>query len=219
VAVAIAGGRGSALTLVDVEAARTTRSLRFGRDEHYDIISAFIKSIRGSDADAALYWLARMLAAGEDPRFIARRLVIQASEDIGMADPMALVVAVSAAAALDRVGLPEAALNLAQAVVHLALAPKSNATAQAIWAAQSDVESQPVGAVPPELRDAHYAGASALGHGVGYEYPHDDPRGWVDRTYLPTELAGKRYFEPTAHGSEAELSARLDRLRGGSEPE
>jgi putative ATPase len=215
VAVAIAGGRGCVLDLTHIEAARTTRSLRFGRDEHYDIISAFIKSIRGSDPDAGLYWLARLLAAGEDPRFVARRLVILASEDVGMADPMGLVVATSAAAALDRVGLPEASLNLAQAVVHLALAPKSNATAKALWAAQSDVEHSPVGAVPPELRDAHYAGAAKLGHGVGYEYPHDDPRGWVDRSYLPEELKDRRYFEPSPHGLEAELHGRLERLRAG----
>ncbi|HWD25169.1 MAG TPA: replication-associated recombination protein A [Acidimicrobiales bacterium] len=215
VAVAIAGGRGNAITLDHVEAARTTRSLRFGRDEHYDIISAFIKSIRGSDPDAGLYWLARLLAAGEDPRFVARRLVILASEDVGMADPMSLVVATSAASALDRVGLPEAALNLAQAVVHLALAPKSNATAKALWAAQGDVENEPVGAVPPELRDAHYAGAAKLGHGIGYEYPHDDPRGWVDRSYLPDELRGRRYFVPTPHGLEADLAGRLERLRDG----
>ena len=130
------------------------------------MISALIKSLRGSDPDAGVYWLARLLAAGEDPRFVARRLVILASEDIGMADPTALLVAEAAASALDRVGLPEAALNLAQAVVHLALAPKSNATAKAIWAAQSDVENLPAGAVPARLRDAHYRGAAALGHGM-----------------------------------------------------
>ena len=213
VAIAIAGGRGAEITVDDIEAARTTRSLRFGRDEHYDIISAFIKSIRGSDPDAGLYWLARLIAAGEDPRFIARRLVILASEDVGEADPLGLVVATAAAAALDRVGLPEASLNLAQAVVHLALAPKSNATAKGLWAAQADVEHAPVGAVPPELRDAHYPGAAKLGHGVGYEYPHDDPRGWVDRSYLPDELRGRRYFEPSTHGLEADLAGRLERLR------
>jgi putative ATPase len=126
---------------------------------------------------------------------------------------MALVVATSAAAALDRVGLPEASLNLAQAVVHLALAPKSNATSSALWAAQHDVEHSPLGAVPVELRDAHYQGAAALGHGVGYEYPHDDPRGWIDHSYLPGELHGRRYFVPSTHGQEAELSARLQQLR------
>ena len=215
VAIAIAGGEGAAVRLGDVEAAKTTRALRFGRDEHYDMVSALIKSLRGSDADAGVYWLARLLAAGEDPRFIARRLVILASEDVGMADPTALLVADAAAAALDRVGLPEAALNLAQAVVHLALAPKSNAVAKAIWGAQSDVETLAAGAVPPQLRDAHYRGAAALGHGLGYEYPHDDPRGFVDATYLPDELAGRRYFTPTAHGLEAELVDRLEALRRG----
>jgi len=194
--------------------ARTTRAMRFGRDEHYDLVSAFIKSIRGSDVDAGLYWLARLIASGEDPRFLARRLVILASEDVGMADPMALVVATAAAAALDRVGLPEASLNLAQAVVHLALAPKSNATSQALWSAQADVEHEPLGDVPSELRDAHYRGAAALGHGVGYEYPHDDPRGWVDRAYLPEALRGRRYFVASEHGQEHELSKRLERLRG-----
>jgi putative ATPase len=220
VAIAIATAAGTTdergavrVELAHVEAARTTRALRFGRDEHYDLISAFIKSIRGSDADAGVYWLARILAAGEDPRFVARRLVILASEDIGQADPNALVVATAAAAALDRVGLPEAALNLAQAVVHLALAPKSNATAVALWEAQSDVETRPAGAVPAQLRDAHYQGASALGHGQGYEYPHDDPRGWVEAVYLPRELAGTRYFRPSGHGLEAELVARLEALR------
>jgi putative ATPase len=195
--------------------ARTTRAMRFGRDEHYDLVSAFIKSIRGSDVDAGLYWLARLLASGEDPRFLARRLVILASEDVGMADPMALVVATAAASALDRVGLPEASLNLAQAVVHLALAPKSNATSSALWAAQADVEHEPLGDVPAELRDAHYRGAAALGHGVGYEYPHDDPRGWVDHSYLPSALQGRRYFVASEHGQEQELSKRLERLRSG----
>jgi putative ATPase len=218
VAVAIARARDAEhpeVLLGDVEAARTTRALRFSPDDHYDMVSAFIKSIRGSDPDAAMYWLARLLAAGEDPRFVARRLVILASEDVGMADPMGLVVANSAASALDRVGLPEAALNLAQAVVHLSLAPKSNATAKALWAAQADVEALPAGAVPPELRDAHYRGAAALGHGRGYEYPHDDPRGFVDAIYLPKELAGRRYFEASGHGLEAELATRLEALRAG----
>lgn len=200
-------------------AARTTRAMRFCRDEHYDLVSAFIKSIRGSDVDAGLYWLARLVAAGEDPRFLARRLVILASEDVGMADPMALVVATAAAAALDRVGLPEASLNLAQAVVHLALAPKSNATSQALWSAQSDVEHEPLGDVPAELRDSHYRGAASLGHGVGYEYPHDDPRGWVDRAYLPASLRGRRYFVASEHGQERELARRLELLRSGTAEE
>ena len=207
------------VTLAEVEAARTTRALRHGRDEHYDLISAFIKSIRGSDPDAGLYWLARLVEAGEDPRLVARRLVILASEDVGMADPTALVVAEAVAAALDRVGLPEAGLNLAQAVVHLALAPKSNRTAAGWWAAQADVRERPAGAVPPELRDAHYPGAAALGHGQGYAYPHDDPRGVVEATYLPAELAGRRYYVPSDHGAEGELAARLAARRAGREGE
>ncbi len=194
--------------LSDVEAARTTRALRFGRDEHYDLISAFIKSVRGSDPDAALYWLARLLASGEDPRFIARRLVILASEDIAMADPESLLIANGAFSALERIGLPEAALNLAQAVVHLSLAPKSNRSAAALWRAQADVAQRPLGAVPAPLRDAHYQGAEALGHGVGYEYPHDDPRGYVAAQYLPDELVGSCYYEPSEHGREKELARR-----------
>jgi len=201
------------VTLDDVEAARTTRALRHGRDEHYDLISAFIKSIRGSDPDAGLYWLARLLAAGEDPRFVARRLVILASEDVGMADPLGLVVAEAAAAALDRVGLPEAALNLAQAVVHLATAPKSNRSAAGLWAAQADVRDQPAAPPPPGLRDAHYAGAARIGHGAGYEYPHDDPRGYVEAQYLPTALAGRHYYEPSEHGGERDVARRLRLLR------
>jgi putative ATPase len=196
-----------------VEAARSARALRFGDDEHYDIVSALIKSIRGSDPDAGVYWLARLLAAGDDPRFLARRLVILASEDIGIADPMALVVATSAASAVDRVGLPEVGLNLAEAVIYLALAPKSNAAAKALWRAQHDVAEAPLGAVPPAIRDAHYRGAAALGHGLTYEYPHDDPRGWVEATYLPDELAGKRYYEPSPHGLEPQLLKALNERR------
>src|SRR5690606_34855838 len=150
--------------------------------------SAFIKSIRGSDPDAALHWLARMLEAGEDARFIARRLVISASEDIGMADPFALMVANAAASAVEFVGLPEARINLAQATVHLALAPKSNTAYMGILAAEDDVRSRPVGEVPPHLRDAHYRGAAQLGHGRGYHYPHDAPGGWIAQQYLPDEL-------------------------------
>ena len=211
------GAGGVVVGIEDVEAARTTRALRHGRDEHYDIVSALIKSIRGSDPDAGVYWLARLLAAGEDPRFVARRLVILASEDIAMADPTALLVADAAASALDRVGLPEAALNLAQAVVHLAAAPKSNRSAAALWRAQQDVATRPAGAVPARLRDAHYPGAEALGHGTGYEYPHDDPRGWVDAQYLPDELAGARYYEPSQHGAERQVAERLARLRGDND--
>jgi putative ATPase len=215
VAMAIAG-EGRRVTLDDVERARTTRALTWGRDDHYDVISAFIKSIRGSDPDAGLYWLARMIVAGEDPRFIARRLVVLASEDIGMADPMSLVVATAAAHAVEYVGLPEAQLNLAQAVVHLATAPKSNRTALGIWKALEDVRSRPAGPVPPHLRDSHYKAAERIGHGVGYRYPHDDPRGWVEQEHLPGELAGTRYYSPSEHGGEAEI-AEGTRRRGGTE--
>jgi putative ATPase len=197
------------VTLDDAEAALDLRALRYGRDEHYDVISAFIKSIRGSDPDAGLYWLARMLAAGEDARFIARRLVILASEDVGMADPTALVVADAAARALELVGLPEAQLNLAQAVVHLATAPKSNRVMVALMRAKADVAERPAGEVPVHLRDAHYRGAATLGHGEGYEYPHDDPRGWVDQQHRPDEVAAQRYYEPSEHGHEKEIGRRM----------
>jgi putative ATPase len=200
------------VTLADVENARTARAIRYEEDDHYDIISAFIKSIRGSDPDAGLYWMARMLEAGEDARYIARRLVILASEDIGMADPMALVVADAAARAVEFVGLPEAHLNLAQAVVHLATAPKSNRSALAIWAAEADVKNKPAGAVPAHLRDSSYRSAKRIGHGVGYEYPHDDPRGWVPQEYRPSELADRRYYEPSDHGYEQEIGERMRRL-------
>ena len=175
------------VTLADAEAALGTKALRYGRDEHYDVISAFIKSIRGSDPHAGLYYLAKMLEAGEDARFIARRLVILASEDVGMADPMALLVANAAAHAVEFVGLPEAQLNLAQAVVHLATAPKSNRSALGIWNAREEVRSGPSTQVPAHLRDAHYQGAQKLGHGAGYDYPHDHPEGWVAQQYLPDE--------------------------------
>jgi len=208
VALAIAG-ESRHVTLDDVERARTTRALTWGRDDHYDVISALIKSIRGGDPDAGLHWLARMIVAGEDPRYIARRLVVLASEDIGMADPMALLVATAAANAVEYVGLPEAQLNLAQAVVHLATAPKSNRTALGIWKALEDVRSRPAGPVPPHLRDSHYKAAERIGHGVGYLYPHDDPRGWVEQKYLPDELSGNRYYRPSDHGHEVEVAERL----------
>jgi putative ATPase len=223
VAVALAAGRVVAVpgrddppphvTLDDAEAALDLRALRYGRDEHYDVVSAFIKSIRGSDPDAGLYWLARMLAAGEDARFIARRLVILASEDVGMADPTALVVADAAARALELVGLPEAQLNLAQAVVHLATAPKSNRVTVALARAKADVAERPAGEVPVHLRDAHYRGAATLGHGQGYEYPHDDPRGWVDQQHRPDEVAAQRYYEPSDHGHEQEIRRRMAATR------
>jgi putative ATPase len=197
------------LTIEHVESALGTSALRYGRDDHYDVISAFIKSIRGSDPDAGLYWLARMLEAGEDARFIARRLIILASEDVGMADPQALVVAVAAAHAIEHVGLPEGQLNLAQAVVHLATAPKSNRAALGIWQARTLVKDGAVGEVPAHLRDGHYQGAASLGHGVGYVYPHDDPSGWVSQQYRPAELAGVQLYQPTTLGFEAEVTRRM----------
>ena len=200
VAMAIAGG--AKVTVADVEAARSARAIRYEEDDHYDVVSAFIKSIRGSDVDAGLYWLARMLAAGEDARFIARRLVILASEDVGMADPQSLLIADAAARAVEYVGLPEAQLNLAQAVVHLASAPKSNTVTTALGAAQEDVASQPAGQVPAHLRDSHYRGAARLGHGKGYRYPHDDARGWAEQQYRPEHLEGRVYYQPSTHGAE-----------------
>jgi putative ATPase len=202
------------VTLEHVEAARQARALRYEEDDHYDVISAFIKSIRGSDPDAGLYWLARMLEAGEDARFIARRLVILASEDVGMADSMGLVVADAAARAVEFVGLPEAQLNLAHAVVYLATAPKSNRSALGIWNALADVKGRAAGAVPAHLRDSHYRSAKRIGHGVGYEYPHDDPRGWLDQQYLPDELVDRRYYEPSEHGREREISEQMRHRKG-----
>ena len=215
VAVALAGRRAGSdpaaarrpvhVTLADAEAAADAKAVSYGRDGHYDVISAFIKSIRGSDPDAGLYWLARMLDAGEDPRFIARRLVILASEDIGMADDGALLVADAAARAVEYVGLPEAQLNLAHAVVRLATAPKSNRVTLALGRAAADARSAGAQEVPMHLRDAHYKGASSLGHGEGYRYPHDQPEGWVAQEHRPEEAAGNVYYEPSAHGAEATL--------------
>ncbi len=207
---------GRRVALAHAEAALSARALRYERDEHYDIVSAFIKSVRGSDADAGLYWLGRMLEAGEDARYIARRLVVLASEDVGMADPMALVVADAAARAVEFVGLPEAQLNLAQAVVHLATAPKSNRVYAGLRRAQADVRDRPAGAVPAHLRDASYRGARTLGHGAGYDYPHDDPRGWVPQEYRPPEVAGRVYYEPSDHGREREIAERMQ-ARSGDE--
>jgi len=171
-----------------------------GGDQHYDVISAFIKSIRGSDADAALHYLARMIEAGEDPRFIARRLIVHASEDIGLADPMALLQATAAAHAVEHVGLPEARLNLAQATLYLARAPKSNSVYVALGAAQEDAAS--ADPVPTHLRDASYPGAKRLGHGKGYVYPHDEPGRWVDQEYRPVRFSGNRYYEPSGIGQD-----------------
>jgi putative ATPase len=189
--------------------------LRYDRDgdEHYDVISAFIKSVRGSDVDAALHYLARMIEAGEDPRFIARRIIVLASEDIGMADPTALGVAVAAADAVQYIGMPEGRIPLAQAVVHLATAPKSNAAYLGIDKAIGDIRAGKAGRVPKHLRDAHYPGAKRLGHGKGYAYPHDDPIGVVPQQYLPDPLRGAVYYTPTEHGNEREVSARLAKLR------
>ncbi|MET0159687.1 MAG: replication-associated recombination protein A [Acidimicrobiales bacterium] len=213
VAVALAAadpGDGDAeIGLAHVEAALNAKALRYGEDEHYDVISAFIKSIRGSDPDAALYWLALMLESGEDARFIARRLVISASEDIGLADSMGLVVANAAAQAVEFVGLPEARIALAHATVYLAAAPKSNRSYAALGKALADVEDQPRGEVPLHLRGTGYRGAASLGHGEGYDYPHDDPRGWVDQDYRPPGLAGRRYYEPSTHGAERRVAERM----------
>ena len=189
--------------------------LRYDRqgDEHYDVISAFIKSIRGSDADAAIHYLARMIEAGEDPRFIARRLVISAAEDIGLADPQALQIAVAAADAVAFIGMPEGRIPLAEATVYLATTAKSNAAYTAINAAIADVRAGGFGRVPVHLHDAHYAGAKRLGHGKGYKYAHDSDIGIVAQQYLPDELRGKRYYQPTSHGAERDVSARLEKIR------
>jgi putative ATPase len=186
------------LTIDDMARARDGRLFHQGADEHYDQISALIKSVRGSDADAALYWMARMIEGGEDPRFLARRMVILASEDIGLADPQALLVAEAAARAVEYVGLPEAALNLAEAVIYLAGAPKSNAVLVALGRAQADVRSGVIQEVPSHLRDAHYKGAATLGHGEGYVYPHDDPSGAAGQQYRPEALQGRVYYEPSS---------------------
>jgi putative ATPase len=215
-AASTAQAQGSAeIDLATAEKAVDVAAVRYDRDgdAHYDVTSAFIKSMRGSDPDAALHWLARMLVAGEDPRFIARRIVIFASEDVGMADPQALVVATAAAQAVQLIGLPECQLNLAQAVVHMATAPKSNAVTSALGAAMADVRAGRGGAVPAHLRDAHYPGARGLGHGRGYQYPHDDPRGVVTQQYIPDDLVEAEYYQPTEHGAERAVSDRVPRLR------
>jgi putative ATPase len=188
--------------------------VRYDRDgdQHYDVTSALIKSIRGSDVDAALHYLARMIEAGEDPRFIARRLVIHASEDIGMADPSALQTAVAALDASAFVGLPEARIPLAQAVIHLATSPKSNAVVVAIDEAIADIRAGRIGAVPAALRDDHYQGAKDLGV-KGYRYPHDDPRGVVPQQYAPDRVVGRHYYRPTEHGFEQTVTGRLEKIR------
>ncbi len=201
--------------LATVERAVDVAAVRYDRDgdQHYDVISAFIKSIRGSDVDAALHYLARMVAAGEDPRFIARRLVISAAEDVGMADPSALQTAVAAAQAVQLIGMPEGRIVLAEAVVHLATAPKSNRAYAGINAAMEDVRAGRIGVVPAHLRDAHYAGAEKVGHGAGYVYSHDEPHAVAAQQYLPDELAGRRYYTPSDRGYERQVSERLERIR------
>lgn len=203
------------VTADDVAQAVDKALLRYDRqgDEHYDVISAFIKSIRGSDPDAALHYLARMIEAGEDPRFIARRLVISASEDVGLADPQALSIAVAAADAVAFIGMPEGRIPLAEATVYLATTAKSNAAYVGIDAAIADIRKGGFGRVPLHLRDAHYPGAKRLGHGRGYVYSHDSEFGIVPQQYLPDELDGRQYYQPKTLGAEREISARLERIR------
>ncbi|NKZ04136.1 replication-associated recombination protein A [Actinomadura latina] len=198
-----------------LEKAVDRAAVRYDRegDQHYDVISAFIKSIRGSDVDAALHYLARMIEAGEDARFIARRLIVHASEDVGMADPTALQTAVAAAQAVEFVGLPEARINLAQAVIHLSLAPKSNAVIMAVDGALGDVRKGLAGPVPGHLRDSHYKGAAKVGHGEGYKYAHDHPGGVVRQQYAPGSVDGREYYRPTRHGAEARFTEVLARIR------
>ena len=198
-----------------VEDALQRKALLYDRagDKHYDYISAWIKATRGSDVDASIYYLAVMLEGGEDPRFIARRMVIFASEDVGNADPRALVIANAAAQAVDRVGLPECALNLAQAAAYLALAPKSNASTRAISRASAHVREHGAAEPPAHLQDAHYPGARKLGRGEGYRYPHDEPDAVTDQPLTPEAVRGERFYEPTDRGFEAELRERLERLR------
>jgi putative ATPase len=220
-AAAPGGDGGRRVTLALVTDASQRRPLPYDRDgdAHYDTISAFIKSLRGSDPDAAVYWLARMLAAGEDPRFIARRMVVHAAEDVGLADPMALVVATAAAHAVEYVGLPEARIPMTEAAVYIATAPKSNAVVRAIGEAMRDVEQQRAGQVPVHLRDSsHPQVVRQLGHGVGYEYPHDFPGGFVKQNYWPIGFSGRRYYEPTTHGAEAAVKERLETWWGRARP-
>ena len=214
-AAALGLAKGGKITVEALERAVDRAAVRYDRDgdQHYDVISAFIKSMRGSDVDAALHYLARMIEAGEDPRFIARRLIVHASEDVGLADPTALQTAVAAAQAVEFVGLPEARINLAQAVIHISLAPKSNAVIKAISAADADVRNGLIGAVPAHLRDSHYPGAGKVGHGAGYLYPHDFDDGIVAQRYAPDPVADRVYYEPSGHGQEARLAERAGRIR------
>ncbi|MEI6521134.1 MAG: replication-associated recombination protein A [bacterium] len=204
-------GRCKEITLEIAEEGIQRRAMRYDKDgdQHYDIISAFIKSIRGSDPDAALYWMARMIEAGEDPRFIARRIVVHASEDIGNADPLALLVATAAAQAVEFVGLPEARINLAQAVTYLACAPKSNATVVAIDAAMADVRMGRITPVPAHLRDSSYKGAAKLGHGQGYKYPHGFPGHHIQQEYIMPETKSQPYYKPSDQGFEKKIQSRM----------
>jgi putative ATPase len=213
-AVRVAGGEAT-VGVAEAEDALQRKAILYDRegDRHYDYISAWIKATRGSDPDASLYYLAAMLEGGEDPRYIARRMVILASEDVGNADPMALVVATAAGAAVDRVGLPECALNLAQVATYLALAPKSNASYRGIASARAHIREHGAMLPPDHLRDAHYPGARRLGRGQGYVYPHDEPGGVADQPLVPDDLAGERFYEPTERGLEGELRERLEELR------
>jgi putative ATPase len=203
------------IQLRHTERALDVASVRYDRagDQHYDVASAFIKSIRGSDVDAALHYLARMLEAGEDPRFVARRIVISAAEDVGMADPTALQTAVAAAQAVQLIGMPEGRIILAEAVVHLATAPKSNAAYMGINQAIADVRAGLGNGIPAHLRDAHYPGSKQLGHGKGYKYAHDAPHAVATQQYPPDDLVGRNYYEPTANGAERDIATRLERLR------
>lgn len=203
------------ITLEDAEKAVDVAALRYDRagDQHYDVASAFIKSLRGSDVDAALHYLARMLESGEDPRFVARRLMISAAEDVGMADPTALQTTVAAAQAVQLVGMPEARIILAEAVVHIATAPKSNAAYNGINRAIADVRAGRGQGIPAHLRDAHYPGARQLGHGKGYVYSHDEPHGIASQQYAPDDLVGTDYYLPTDRGTERAVAARLEKLR------
>ena len=210
-------GAGKPTVTTEIVAMAVDRALlRYDRqgDEHYDVISAFIKSVRGSDVDAALHYLARMIEAGEDPRFIARRVIISAAEDIGMADPQALLIAMAAADAVQLIGMPEGRIPLAEAVVYLATAPKSNSAYLALDAAIADVRAGKIGRVPKPLRDAHYPGAKKLGHGKGYKYSHDFDFGVAEQQYLPEQLKGTNYYQPSNNGNERDVAARLEKLRG-----
>lgn len=214
-ALEVAAETGERVTVEVIEQSLDKAAVRYDRDgdQHYDVVSAFIKSVRGSDVDAALHYLARMLTAGEDPRFVARRLMILASEDIGMADPTALPTAVAAAQTVQLIGMPEAKLTLAHATVHLATAAKSNAVTMALEAAMADIRAGKAGPVPAHLRDGHYSGAAALGHAQGYKYSHDHPDGVVPQQYPPDELVGTDYYQPVQRGAEREISTRVERLR------